>query len=142
MIYHQVKDWMTKEVLTVEPDLSLKQADQLMADNFVRRLPVVENGRVIGIVSLGDMREARHRYSGDQADSVRVRDIMTEDPITIRPDASMGLAAQTMLQTKASGLPVAGEDGCLVGVVSSSDVFRMVVQDWHEQTSLNVVGGD
>jgi acetoin utilization protein AcuB len=140
VLYHQVKEWMSREVVTVASSASLREAYKLMSETNVRRLPVVDEGEIVGIVSLGDMREARQRYEGAQADTVTVRDFMTEDPITINPDASMGLAAQIMLQTKASGLPVADSEGRLIGVLSSSDIFRMVVQDWQEESSLQVVG--
>ncbi|RMD51447.1 MAG: CBS domain-containing protein, partial [Candidatus Thermofonsia bacterium] len=55
-----VRDWMSRDVITVTPDTTLPEADQLLIQNTIRRLPVVdENGRLIGIVTYGDIREAR-----------------------------------------------------------------------------------
>jgi acetoin utilization protein AcuB len=140
VLYHRVKEWMSRDVVTIGSGASLREADELMSGSDLGHLPAVDDGEIVGIVSLGDMREARQRYVGAEADTVTVRDVMTEDPITINPDASMGLAAQIMLQTKARGLPVADSEGRLVGMLSSSDVFRMVVRDWQEESSLQVVG--
>ena len=53
-----VKDWMTREVVTVAPDTNLPEAHRLMSDNQIRRLPVMENGRLVGIITRGDVRGA------------------------------------------------------------------------------------
>ena len=53
-----VKDWMTRDVVTVIPHTTLPEAHRLMTDNQIRRLPVMENGRLVGIVTRGDVRGA------------------------------------------------------------------------------------
>lgn len=126
-----VKDWMTADVLTVSSDMSVTEADEFMAERQIRRLLVVENDKLVGIVSRGDVREgksSKSTFSG--AGTVKLKKLMTRDPITISDDATIALAAQTMLSTKVSGLPVVGADGKLAGIITESDIFRMVVQEW------------
>lgn len=124
-----VKDWMATRPLAVNPDTTLTEADVTMEARRIRRLVVVEDGVVVGVVSEGDLREARARYAADpQAREPTVRELMTPDPITISGSISIALAAQTMLQAKISGLPVVDDQGRLIGVLSESDVFRYVIE--------------
>ncbi len=58
---------------------------------------------------------------------------MTLDPITISVEATISEAAQVMLSEKISGLPVINDEGKLVGIITESDIFRMVVQDWRNR---------
>ncbi len=59
---------------------------------------------------------------------------MTPRPRTLSRYATLGEAAECMLENKVSGLPVVDESGNLVGIITESDIFRMVVRDWREQT--------
>ena len=136
-----VRDWMSPDVVTITPDMTLPEAHRLMTDNQIRRLPVMENGRLVGIVTRGDVRGA----SASDATSlsiwelqyliarIKVKEIMTPDPITISQDATIGEAAQVMLDHKVSGLPVVDGEGKLAGIITESDIFRIVVQEWKDQ---------
>ena len=53
-----VKDWMTRDVMTATPDTTLPEAHRMMTDNQIRRLPVMENARLVGIITRGDLRGA------------------------------------------------------------------------------------
>lgn len=126
-----VQDWMTQNVVTTTSDTTLDEADALLDDNNIRRLCVVDDGVLTGVLSLGDVRAAKASASADMTDFAgmpTVGDLMTPDPITIPQTASLGLAAQTMLQLKVSGLPVVDEDGVLCGLLSESDLFRYIVK--------------
>ncbi|MCB0162948.1 MAG: CBS domain-containing protein [Anaerolineae bacterium] len=139
MKHEYVKDWMSRDVITITPDVTLPDAHQLMTENDIRRLPVVKDGRLVGIVTLGDVREAEP--SGATSLSIwelnyvlsrlTVEKIMTPEPRVIAQDATIKEASKMMLDYKISGLPVVDSDGRLVGVVTESDIFRMVVEDWH-----------
>jgi len=130
-----VRDWMSTRVLSVTPDSTLTEADVTMEARRLRRLLVVEDGKLVGLLSAGDLREARARYAAvDAAHEPRVGELMTPDPITVPHHYSIGLAAQTMLSAKISGLPVIGDAGELVGVLSASDIFRYVIEMSREQT--------
>lgn len=85
---------MTHEVLTISPDTTILEAGQMMVDRTIRRLPVVENGKLVGIVTYGDVRGARAAATAGLdiwelsyiLSRMTVREIMTPNPITISPD--------------------------------------------------------
>ena len=129
-----VKDWMTRNPITITADTSLTEASRLMQDNDIRRLPVIKNGHVVGIVTWGDIREASASDAttltifelGYLLKKLQVERIMTRDPITVTPTTTITRAAQLMLEYKIGGLPVV-ENGKLVGILTESDIFRMLV---------------
>lgn len=133
-----VRDWMSRNVITVSPETTLPEAHRLMTEHKIRRLPVVKDGKVIGIVTRGDIRGAEASEATSLSiwelnyllSRLRVAEIMTPDPITVRPDATIGEAARLMLEHKISGLPVVDEGGALVGIITESDIFRLVVRGW------------
>lgn len=133
-----VKDWMMRDVITVSPETTLPEADKLLVENTIRRLPVVENGRLVGIVTYGDIRSAKPSHASSLSvwemnyliTRLKVAEIMTPAPITISQNATIGEAAHLMLQNMVSGLPVVDKDEKLVGIITESDIFRMVVHDW------------
>jgi acetoin utilization protein AcuB len=131
-----VKEWMTTPIITVSPTTSISSAHQIMKDHGVRRLPVVENGRLAGIITIGDVREA----SPSDATTLSIWElnylwaqlvvdkVMTRKVITIEQDRPILDAAQIMLDLKISGLPVVNKSGQLVGMLTESDIFRMLVK--------------
>ncbi|MGQ9689434.1 MAG: CBS and ACT domain-containing protein [Desulfobaccales bacterium] len=127
-----VKDWMTKDPITITDDTSMMKAIHLMKQNRFRRLPVMHEGRLVGIVSDRDLKEASpskattldvHELYYLLAELL-VKDIMTRDPITVGPDDTVEHAAQLMLENTISGLPVVDDHGKVVGILTQSDVFR------------------
>jgi len=136
-----VCDWMTREVVTILPETSLAEAHKLMQEKRIRRLPVVDNGRVVGMVTLGDVRGAEPSRASslsiwemhDLLAKLRVAEIMSRNPTAIPENASIGEAARIMLENKFSGLPVVGEAGQLVGIITESDIFRLVVSEWSKE---------
>lgn len=135
-----VKDWMVRDVVTIPPDMTLPEAHRLMEDKKIRRLPVLNEGRLVGIVTRGDIRGAEP--SGATSLSIwevnyllaklKIGEIMTTHPISISADETIGEAARLMLEKKISGLPVLDNAGHLVGIITESDIFRLVVQEWHK----------
>lgn len=136
-----VKDWMTREVITINPDMNLPEAHRLMTDHKIRRLPVIENGRLVGIVTLGDVREAEPSSATSLSiwevnyllAKLKISEIMTPKPITISPEETIGVAARLMLEKKVSGLPVVDEKQHVIGIITESDIFRLVVREWHKE---------
>ncbi|MBI3078062.1 MAG: CBS domain-containing protein [Deltaproteobacteria bacterium] len=126
-----VKDYMTRELITVGPEETLPQASQLMRKNSVRRLPVVEAGRVVGIVSDRDIREASPSDATSLSiwelnyliDKIKVQEIMTRKVVTVGPNTPVEEAARLMRDHKIGGLPVV-EDGRPVGIITENDIFR------------------
>lgn len=135
-----VKDWMTRDVISVSPESGVLEAGNLMRENGIRRLPVVKDGRVVGVITHGDVREAKPSITSTLSAwemnyllaRLTVAEIMTEDPETITPNATIGEAAYVMFQHKISGLPVVDANHTLVGMITESDIFRMVVHDWQK----------
>lgn len=128
---HQVRDWMTPDVISVSPTATLEEADELMNDRHIRRLAVVTGTELAGILSQGDVRAAKATVAREPTGDAKpptVDAIMTPHPITIPQSASVALAAKTMLQLKVSGLPVVNDDGQLCGILSESDLFRYIVE--------------
>ena len=117
-----VRDWMTRDPITISSDTSLPEAHRLMTDHRVRRLPVVDHGKLVGLVTLGDVREAEPSDATVLSifelhyllAKLSVREFMTRDLITISPLTIVTRAAQIMLEHKIGGLPVV-ERGKLVG---------------------------
>jgi acetoin utilization protein AcuB len=142
-----VRDWMTADPITVGADTSLPEAHQIMVSEEIRRLPVVdEQGHLVGIVTLGDVRGAQPSPATSISiwemnyllSSLTVSRIMTPDPTTIHPDQTIGEAARVMLENRISGLPVTDLDGRLVGIITESDIFSMVVlHEWSEEYAGN-----
>lgn len=129
---------MSRDLITVTPETSVLDAGRLMVDNTIRRLPVTSGGRLVGIVTHGDVRGAKGTTAAGidlwelnyQIARLTVGDVMTPDPVTVTPDDTIGRAAQLMLNHMVSGLPVVDHHVELVGIITESDIFRMVVHDW------------
>jgi CBS domain-containing protein len=136
MSTYRVAEWMSRPPIVVAPTLSLAAARRLMEQRRVRRLPVVEDDRLVGIVTWGDLRAAQPSAATTLSvyewrallDQVPVAQCMTHDPITIAQDAPVLEAAQHMLAHRIGGLPVV-EDGRVVGVITESDLFRLLIAD-------------
>ena len=129
-------DWMTPNPITVDPKTTLPEAHKLMKDRRIRRLPVMDRGHLVGIVTLGDVREAEPSNATTLSifelhyllAKLTIGEIMTREPITIAVNATIREAAKMMLQHKIGGLPVM-DDGKLVGIITESDVFRVLAQE-------------
>jgi CBS domain-containing protein len=138
-----VKDWMTEAPVTVEVDVRVVDAYNLMMQRGIRRLPVVSNDRLVGIVTVGDLREARPSPATSLSlyelnyllAKLTVGQVMTHTPITVAPDTSVREAARLMMDEKVGGLPVVDENQRLVGIITESDIFRLLVEQWDSLTS-------
>lgn len=133
-----VRDWMSSPVRVVEYDTSVADAYNMMMRMGIRRLPVVDEERLVGIVTLGDLREARPSSSASLSiyelnyliAKLTVSDVMTHDPYIVTPLTPMQQAAHMMLEHKVSGLPVVDEEGKPVGIITETDMFRMLIDRW------------
>ncbi len=131
---------MTPEVVTVSPNTPLPDAHRLMSEHEIRRLPVVKNRRLVGIVTRGDVRGAEPSEATSLSiwelnyllARLKVSEIMTPKPVSVSPDATISQAAQLMLDNKISGIPVVDKDKNVVGIITESDIFRLVVSQWRE----------
>lgn len=133
----KVNEWMSSPVTTITLDMPIPDAHQMMKDKGIRRLPVVDkHDKLVGIVTIGDVREARPSDASTLSiwemnyllSKLKVEKVMTKNPLTVKPDAPIIDAAQIMLEKKISGVPVVDDAGNLVGILTESDIFRMLVK--------------
>jgi acetoin utilization protein AcuB len=128
-----VRTWMTARPLSIGPQTLVSEADQLMREHQIRRLPVVEKDRLVGIISRSDLDRGQPSVfdpesdDSDLVDSVPVASLMTMTPLVVSADDSLELAARLMRSRKIGGIPVV-EGGRLVGMLTESDLFDALVE--------------
>lgn len=131
-----VKEIMTRETKSISPDTVLPEAHQVMIMNNVRRLPVVKGDKLKGIVTLSDIQQASPSDATSLSvwelnyllSKLTIKKIMTSPVMTIREDDSVNRVASMMLDHKFGGVPVVNSAGRLVGMVTESDIFRLVAE--------------
>jgi nucleotide-binding universal stress UspA family protein/predicted transcriptional regulator len=113
-----VARWMTSRPVTIPPDQKLTTACMLMQERRFRSLPVVQDGRLLGIITDRDI-----RTNLSCLESIEVGKVMTEKLVTVSPQTSIWEAAQLMREGKIGALPVL-EDGQLAGIISTTDLLK------------------
>lgn len=131
-----VQHWMTRDVVTVEADTPFLEARLLMKEKRIRHLPVVERGKLVGVVTDRDLKEAAP--SGATTLDVyemnylllkmTVRDLIKKTPITVKPTNSVEKAALLMYDHRIGCLPVVDEAGALVGMITEMDLLGVMVE--------------
>ena len=125
-----VRDWMTGKLVTLSPEASVAEALTLCRERRIRHIPILEEGRLVGIVSDRDLRDASPALGDAERASalqeIRVGDVMTREVSTADPQDSIENVAQEMYELKIGSLPVVAEEE-LLGIVTSSDVMRALV---------------
>ena len=128
-----VKRHMTAKVVAVRPDTSLWKAWNLLRTHEIGYLPVVQGGRLVGMISDGDLRlllpsslampeeQGRFRTWGTQ---VRVGDVMTRKVVTVTPGTRTGNAAELMVRHRIGCIPVL-RGSALVGIITTRDLLRL-----------------
>lgn len=109
---------MTKEPITAEPDELLIRASHKMQAGGFHRLPVVSEGKLVGILTDRDLRAHQGHL-----EHTKINGVMTEKPVTVTPATTLEDAAQIMLERQFGGLPVVA-DGRLVGIITASDILK------------------
>ncbi len=130
-----VKYWMRKDVVTVDIDDSMQHATNLITEHQMPMLPVLKDGRLVGIITDRDLKRA----SASDATSldvheliyllsrIRIGDIMSKNPITVPPDYTLEEAAAVLLRNKISGAPVVDTQGRIIGSITQLDLFRALI---------------
>jgi Predicted transcriptional regulator, contains C-terminal CBS domains len=131
----KVKYWMTKDPVTIGPDAPITEAARLMKERQVRRLPVMDDGRLVGLVTYRNILEAQpssvSTLSKQEARylvaKMKVSDVMRKNPITVSPEDDV-LSALMEGNKKGLGCYPVVAGGHLVGIVTATDLFDLIVQ--------------
>ncbi|MCA9942716.1 MAG: CBS domain-containing protein [Anaerolineales bacterium] len=130
-----VKRRMSAPVITVPPDMSVPDCLKLMQRERIRRTPVVDNGRLVGIVSDKDLLNASPSDATSLSvweisyliNKIKVKDVMTKEVLTIQQEMPIEEAARIMVDNKVGGLPVVN-NGDIVGLITETDLFKMLLE--------------
>lgn len=131
-----IKDWMSKTPVTAKPATSIMKAAKLMKENGFKRLPVVDDdGRLVGIVSDRDIKEASPSKATTLdmhelyylLSEIKVADIMTKTVFSVTNEDTVEKAAVIMMRQNVGGMPVVDADNHVVGVITDSDIFKVLV---------------
>ncbi|HUY20616.1 MAG TPA: CBS domain-containing protein [Candidatus Binataceae bacterium] len=118
----RTSDYMTPKPTTIGPRDRLESAKALMDAEKFHRLPVIEDGRLTGILSERDIRSHQGYLKTTLVDAA-----MSSDPVTVTPETSLEEVATLMLNRQIGGLPVI-EDGKLVGIITVSDMLKAFLE--------------
>jgi acetoin utilization protein AcuB len=132
----KIKYWMTKDPITITPDTLAVEAQKIMKENRIRRLPVVEKGRLVGIVTLRNLIEAAPSPATTLSIhelnylilKIKVKDLMKKKVFTVSPEDSIMDAISWGSQYDVGGFPVVEENGKLVGIITETQISRAMVQ--------------
>ena len=138
----QVHNIMSTEIISVNQDDNLRLVDDIMAAGYIRHVPVVEDRRLVGIVSQRELFNARVASTMSIGEleqrsflhTLRVHDVMTTPVMTISPEESVSQAATLIANRGVGCLPVV-KDGVLEGIVTKTDVLRCL-RDMQETTEI------
>lgn len=130
-----VKDFMTRKVVYVSPETTVAAAADVMREQGLRRLPVIENDKLVGLVTEGTMAEATPSKATSLSiyemnyllNKTKIKDIMIKDVVTVSPFSSIEDAIYIMMTHKVGVLPVE-ENGVVSGIITDRDVYRTFLE--------------
>ena len=131
-----VRDCMKSPVITVTPDTLIDNAMETMRDKHVRRLPVVENGKLVGLVTRNTIRDAAPSPSAAlnlwgfhyQLSCMKVRDVMITDVIVVHPNNTIRDVLALSEKHRIGTFPVVNTDGNLVGILTNTDLLHLMTK--------------
>lgn len=116
-----VKYWMSTNLITVKTTDSVIKAKLLLKEHNISHLPVMEKGKLLGIITGWDI---RHLIPSD---TLKVKNIMTRDPVTVPWDYTVGEAAEILLKHNISCVPVVDYQDSVAGIITKGDLFKVLV---------------
>ena len=129
------RNWMTQNVIMVDANDSVVDATKKLKENDIRRLPVTRKGKLVGIVTDRDLKRA----SASDATTlevhellyliskIKVKEIMTKNPITVPFDFTVEETAEVLMKNKISGVPVLNGRNQISGIITQDDLFRAMI---------------
>lgn len=137
-----VSDFMTRNLVVVQPETKIFDAVDLMKKNDIHRLPVLVNGQLVGIITEGTIQEAMPSKATSLSvyevnyllNKTTVQDVMIKDVLTIHPDASLEDGIFEMRQNNVGVLPVVDSSGRVEGIITNNDIFDafLKIAGYHE----------
>jgi acetoin utilization protein AcuB len=131
----KIRDFMTKNPITVDSETLVLDAQKIMKENNIRRLPIVDKGKLVGIITKHDLLEAApspatslsiHELNSLLA-KMKVKEIMKKNPVTVSPDTTFEEALRIGQEKKVGSFPVI-DKGKLVGIATESDIVRFLIR--------------
>jgi acetoin utilization protein AcuB len=131
----RIKDVMTRNPVTADSETLVLDAQKLMKENNIRRLPIVDKGKLVGIITKHDLLEASPSPATSLSvfelnyllAKMKVKEIMKKNPMTLTPDTPFEEALRLGQEKKIGAFPVV-ENGKLVGITTESDIIRFVTR--------------
>ena len=130
-----VKEWMSHPVITINAEDTMQEAIAVLKKHRIRMLPVMKDGKLTGVITDRDLKRA----SASDATTleihellylltqIKVKNIMTPNPITVPVDFTVEETAEVLLKCKINGTPVMDKNNMLVGVITQTDLFRVII---------------
>jgi len=126
------KDWMSKNVITVDIHDSMHDVMQIFRENGIRRAPVMKKGDLVGIITDRDLRRTTAAQDPRLEvheliaviEKVSIKENMTQNPVTVPVDFTIDETAAVLLKNKISGAPVMDHEGKMAGIIAQADIFR------------------
>ena len=138
----KIQALMVSDPITISAHASISDAIELMKVNSIRHLPVVaEENLLKGFLTLADLKQG---LIPSMLGDLNLRDLMITEPITVRPEDDVEIAAQLIYKHKIGGMPVV-DNGRLVGIITATDILRTFIDMMGILTStsrIDVVVGD
>ncbi len=130
-----IRNFMTKHVITIDAEESMPKAIQLLKQHKINMMPVMHEGKLVGVVTDRDLKEASPSQATDLEvhelkyllDKIKIKNIMTREVITVPPDLTIEETAEILLNYDISGAPVIDDQGEMVGIITSSDLYKALI---------------
>jgi acetoin utilization protein AcuB len=130
-----VKNWMSKDVITIDVNDSMDEAIKRLKKHSIRMLPVIKKGHLAGVVTDRDLKRAQASDATSLdihellylLSTIKIGHVMSKNPITVPTDFTIEETADILLKNKISGVPVIDSNGNIAGIITQSDLFRAVI---------------
>ena len=130
-----VKSWMSQPAITIDADAPIENAIKILQKHEIHMLPVMQSGQLVGVVTAQDLKGAslcdvtseNRQENGNLPSGIKVRKIMTPDPVTVPYDYTLEETVEKFLVYNISGLPVVNQHQKVIGVITKSDLFQLIL---------------
>lgn len=125
-----VRDFMTSDVKSVSPDEGINVVFNMLNDSHVRQSPVVEDGKLVGIITDRDLRMALQDYT--EHPGMTVKNVMINDPVSVKENDRIIDAANLLIDKKINALPVKNAKDEVSGILTTTDIIRGFISFYHK----------